>query len=974
MSYQFTVYDWSMYTLPSDIPAANLVGDIQANDPNAVGYNSAAPTWIGQQFTFNGGSGTGIVVNDDDDTFDDGYVEQGGAQTLAQPVTINGVTYRAGAVLENEFSLVDNLGNEVYILRIDGQNVGFVYASNNPPQPGENFSASTSRNGDAAHSSDSVSSSQSYATMDDRTGIVEGTDQSDSIDSSYTGDPDGDMIDGGNGYGPNHNGDIVYAGGGDDQVFSGLGNDTVYGGSGADYIDGGDGNDSLDGGFGNDTLHGDAGNDSIDGGAGDDQIYGGDGDDSLNGGDGADVMHGGYGADVIDGGLGNDRIYGDGGNDTINGGDGNDTIHGGNDNDLIDGGAGSDHLYGDTGDDTVLGGAGDDSLYLGAGNDSLHGGAGSDYFIAHNGFGNDTVVGGEDGGEYDVLDFRGYTQGVSVTYTGTEAGTASSGTDTVTFSEIEALMMTQQADYVDGSASSGPMLVAAGGGDDTVIGGSGNDGIAGEAGNDRIEGNAGDDSIDAGAGNDTVFGGSGNDLIYGQSGADSLDGGDGNDTIYGGTENDTIHGGAGADVLLGEGGDDRIEGGDGNDQISGGAGHDRIEGNAGNDTITGDAGNDAIYGGSGDDSISGGTGDDHLIGGEGADSIDGGDGNDYLHGDGQDRYTTTNNPPPSDPSAPPVSSNDTLTGGAGNDTLDGGAGDDVLTGGAGNDYFFVSEGHDTVTDFGFGNTGAIGDGDSSNNDFLNLGAYYDSLDELRADQADDGILNQSNTTDDEGNTVDYSDNARFAPNSSMTVQGASEDSYTYDNTGIVCFAAGTHIMTPRGEVLIESLRPGDLVNTADHGPQPLLWIGQRHVCDAELTANEELRPVMITKGALGNNRDLLVSRQHGMMVGDDHLVRAIHLARDMSGVRIANGKREVTYVHLFFAQHEIVFAEGIASESFYPGPTALRMLSAKSRAELNQLVPALADGQGAEAVQTAYGPTARPFAKLSEISPRRIAA
>jgi hypothetical protein len=117
------------------------------------------------------------------------------------------------------------------------------------------------------------------------------------------------------------------------------------------------------------------------------------------------------------------------------------------------------------------------------------------------------------------------------------------------------------------------------------------------------------------------------------------------------------------------------------------------------------------------------------------------------------------------------------------------------------------------------------------------------------------------------------------------------------------------------------------------------------VGDAELIANEELRPVLITEGTLGNTRDLLVSRQHGVMIGPDHLVRAIHLARDVPGVRIAHGKREVTYVHLFFAQHEIVFAEGIASESFYPGPTALRMLSPKSRAEFDQLLSALA-GQG----------------------------
>jgi hypothetical protein len=142
------------------------------------------------------------------------------------------------------------------------------------------------------------------------------------------------------------------------------------------------------------------------------------------------------------------------------------------------------------------------------------------------------------------------------------------------------------------------------------------------------------------------------------------------------------------------------------------------------------------------------------------------------------------------------------------------------------------------------------------------------------------------------------------------------------------------------------------------------------VNDAELTANEELRPVLITKGALGNSRDLLVSRQHGMMIGAHHLVRAIHLARDMPGVRIANGRREVTYVHLFFAQHEIIFAEGVASESFYPGPEALKLMAPAERSELLEFIPSLLYPEALrspKATEAIYGKPARPFVKLSAL-------
>jgi hypothetical protein len=42
---------------------------------------------------------------------------------------------------------------------------------------------------------------------------------------------------------------------------------------------------------------------------------------------------------------------------------------------------------------------------------------------------------------------------------------------------------------------------------------------------------------------------------------------------------------------------------------------------------------------------------------------------------------------------------------------------------------------------------------------------------------------------------------------------------------LVCFIPGTDITTPNGPRLIESLIPGDLVTTQDHGNQPIRWIG-----------------------------------------------------------------------------------------------------------------------------------------------------
>ena len=91
--------------------------------------------------------------------------------------------------------------------------------------------------------------------------IVEGTSGGDLIDGSYTGDPEGDLIDNNDGNPTNPgaaggDNDSVVAGAGNDTVLSSVGNDTVDAGSGDDEVYGGEGNDSIIGGTGNDTIVG----------------------------------------------------------------------------------------------------------------------------------------------------------------------------------------------------------------------------------------------------------------------------------------------------------------------------------------------------------------------------------------------------------------------------------------------------------------------------------------------------------------------------------------------------------------------------------------------------------------------------------------------------------------------------------------------------------------------------------------------
>ncbi|MEL7114157.1 MAG: hypothetical protein AAGP08_00970, partial [Pseudomonadota bacterium] len=165
MPHYFAIYDWSLYTLPSSLPTSDIEYDTHANDPASATYVPAENTWIGPSatFTYNGGAPTLIAINDDDGIFEDLYVETGTNQTLAQNVTINGTPFLAGSIIENEFSLVDSSGQEIWVVRIDGINVGFAYSIGEEPSPSDTFTAVTGRDGDPIDSGDGITANEPYA-------------------------------------------------------------------------------------------------------------------------------------------------------------------------------------------------------------------------------------------------------------------------------------------------------------------------------------------------------------------------------------------------------------------------------------------------------------------------------------------------------------------------------------------------------------------------------------------------------------------------------------------------------------------------------------------------------------------------------------------------------------------------------------------------------------------------------------------
>lgn len=186
---------------------------------------------------------------------------------------------------------------------------------------------------------------------------------------------------------------------------------------------------------------------------------------------------------------------------------------------------------------------------------------------------------------------------------------------------------------------------------------------------------------------------------------------------------------------------------------------------------------------------------------------------------------------------------------------------------------------------------------------------------------------------------------------------------TLDDTGIVkittvpCFVAGTLIDTKDGKRPIESLQPGDLVKTKDDGFQPLRWIGTRTVA-----AEGDMAPIEFKANALGRHKKIRFSPEHRILIQDaiaeilfgeaEVLVAAKNLVNDHSIHRCTGG--QVTYVHLMFDRHQVIFSEGMASESFLPGPQTTSLFEQQTLAEICKLFPELDPNTG-----DGYSPAAR---------------
>ena len=171
------------------------------------------------------------------------------------------------------------------------------------------------------------------------------------------------------------------------------------------------------------------------------------------------------------------------------------------------------------------------------------------------------------------------------------------------------------------------------------------------------------------------------------------------------------------------------------------------------------------------------------------------------------------------------------------------------------------------------------------------------------------------------------------------------------NDAFPCYTPGTLIDTASGPRPVEALRVGDLVWTLDHGFQPVRWVGARRIALPADGSRDHLRPIRIAASALGGDGDdLRVSPQHRVLLQSRIAQRMFGAAQvlvpakallELPGVSVTMDIDQVTYVHFACADHQIVRANGVLSESLYLGAQAGRMLGASAMAEITAIFPDL---------------------------------
>ncbi len=179
------------------------------------------------------------------------------------------------------------------------------------------------------------------------------------------------------------------------------------------------------------------------------------------------------------------------------------------------------------------------------------------------------------------------------------------------------------------------------------------------------------------------------------------------------------------------------------------------------------------------------------------------------------------------------------------------------------------------------------------------------------------------------------------------------------------FARGTLIATPHGDVAIEDLQPGDMVNTSSGEPAKLIWVGSSSFVPADAGRRMPLIRIMADSFGQGRPNTFLTVGPAARILHTPH-----HLRSEAGERRLLTPVREfvdgvnvievvpptpVRLFHICLDRHAAISAGGVELETFHPGANATRTVSHSLRDRFLGMFPQVGH-------ITDFGPLAHPRA------------
>ncbi|MEP3688701.1 MAG: Hint domain-containing protein [Sulfitobacter dubius] len=179
------------------------------------------------------------------------------------------------------------------------------------------------------------------------------------------------------------------------------------------------------------------------------------------------------------------------------------------------------------------------------------------------------------------------------------------------------------------------------------------------------------------------------------------------------------------------------------------------------------------------------------------------------------------------------------------------------------------------------------------------------------------------------------------------------------------FARGTLIQTVHGDIAIEDLQPGDMINTSSGEPAQLIWIGSSNFVPADTGRRLPLIRIMPDSFGEGRPSSFLTVGPAARVLHTPH-----HLRAEAGGTRLLAPVRAfvdgvnvievapptpVRLFHICLSRHAVIKASGLEMETFHPGAQALRDAPHSLREQFLSMFPQIGHG-------TDFGPLAHPRA------------